>query len=161
MSASPKHPLIYATLTHLLQRLLAVENIRKQYVPYVTGPGAIKSGMMIFMKDDDKNHTFDKVKKGKYVGVVGRSVTVEGTRGHSQEFVKRESVTGIHKKGGYAAMGMSHFSKSDIHAPSSSCYEHLYKETKKLLNQQRLEAADWHKTSSSTTTSTLSTSPAA
>jgi hypothetical protein len=146
MAASPKHPLIHVTLTTLLQRLLEVENIGKQYVPFVTGPGAIKSGMIFFMKDKEN---FAKVKKGVYVGLEGRSVTVEGTRAHSDEYVRRESVSGIHKKGGYAAMGMSHFSNmKDSHAPSSSCYEHLYEETKKLLNQQRLEAADWQSTTS-------------
>ena len=83
---------------------------------------------MLFMKD---KANFETVKKGKYVGLGGRSVTVEGAKGHSNAYVIRESVSGIHKKGGYAAMGMMHFSQKEHSSPSSSCYEHLYLESKK------------------------------
>lgn len=143
MATSPKHPIIFVALTTLMERLLEVENIQKQYVPYVTGPGTMKSAMILFMKDATN---FEKVKKGKYIGLAGRSVTVEGTRGKSNRYVKRESVSGIHKKGGYAAMGMTHFSTKVHDAPTSSCHEHLFQQTKKLLDTQRLQSADWQQT---------------
>lgn len=130
MAASPRHPFIHIALMQLFERLLQVDNIRKQYVPFVTGPGTIKSAMMIF-RNDKVN---EKVTKGKYVGWDGRSVTVEGVRGQAHVYVIRESVNGIHKKGGYVAMGMNHFSSTQKSAPTDSCYEHLYKETKKLAN---------------------------
>lgn len=153
MAASPKHPLIHVALTSLFQRLLEVENIRKQYVPFVTGPGAMKVAMMNFMKDGKK--LFKKgVKRGKYIGVAGRSVTVVGSKGKATEYVRRESVSGIDKRGGYVAMGMQHFSgkKGRDQAPTSSCYEHLYKETKKLVNEQRLQAEkDWQSSTTATT----------
>ena len=126
MAASPRHPFIHIALIQLFERLLQVDNIQKQYVPSVTGPGTIKSAMMIF-RNDKVN---EKVKRGKYFGWDGRSITVEGARGHSHTYVRRESVSGIHKRGGYTAMGMKHFSDSRISAPTDSCYEHLYKQTK-------------------------------
>jgi hypothetical protein len=120
MAASPRHPFIHIALIHLFERLLQVDNIQKQYVPFVTGPGTIKSAMMIF-RNDKVN---EKVERGKYYGWDGRSVTVEGARGYS--------VNGIHKKGGYVAMGMKHFSDNRISATNDSCYEHLYKQTKMM-----------------------------
>lgn len=145
MAASPRHPLIFVALTHLFHRLLEVENIRKQYVPFTTGPGVMKTAMALFMKDKEN---FNRVTKGKYTGLAGRSVTIEGSKGKSFPWVKRESVSGIHKRGGYAAMGMKHFGKKDAEAPSDSCYEYLYKHVRKELNQQRLQAAEWQNLSS-------------
>ena len=78
------------------------------------------------------NETFSQVKPGTYVGINGRSVTAKGSKGHSTEFVIRESVKGIHKKGGYAAMGMRHFSSPGNPDPTDSCYEALYKTTTTL-----------------------------
>ena len=130
MAASPRHPFMHTALLQLFERLLQVDNIRKQYVPFVTGPGTIKSAMMIF-RNDKVN---ENVERGKYFGWENRSVTVEGARGQSNDYVIRESVNGIHKKGGYTAMGMNHFSNGQNSAPTDSCYEHLYKETKKLAN---------------------------
>ena len=129
MAASPRHPFIHIALIQLFERLLQVDNIQKQYVPFVTGPGTIKSAMMIFRNDKVK----EKVQRGKYYGWDGRSITVEGARGQSNDYVIRESVNGIHKKGGYTAMGMKHFSDSRIAAPTDSCYEHLYQQTKKMV----------------------------
>ena len=145
MAASPRHPLIFVALAHLFQRLLEVENIRDQYVPFTTGPGVMKSAMILFMKDKEN---FQLVQKGKFQGLAGRSVTIEGIKGKAFHWVKRESISGIHKKGGYAAMEMQHFGNKDLQAPADSCYEHLYKQVHKVLNQQRLKMAEWQSSSS-------------
>eukprot|EP00934_Nitzschia_sp_Nitz4_P001554 Nitzschia sp. Nitz4//scaffold28_size193895//140111//141431//NITZ4_001677-RA/size193895-augustus-gene-0.312-mRNA-1//-1//CDS//3329546018//1554//frame0 len=127
MASMPRHPLIHVTLITTLQRLLNIENIAKQYVPFVTGPGALKEGMMRFMK---ANEGYDKVKKGRYVGLDGRSVTVMGSQGSTESWIRREAVQGIHKIGGYTAMGMTHFARATTKT-KDSCFELLYKETLK------------------------------
>lgn len=45
-AASLRHPLMYLAVQHTMVRLLSVESIQNQYVPFVTGPGAIKSAMV-------------------------------------------------------------------------------------------------------------------
>jgi hypothetical protein len=48
MAASPRHPLMYLLVTVTLRRLLEVQDVGTQYVPYVTGPGALKEAWMLF-----------------------------------------------------------------------------------------------------------------
>jgi hypothetical protein len=133
MAAEPQHPLIYISILILLERLLEVTNIREQYVPFVTGPGTLKLSMMKFLKVDD-----DKVKAGKYIGVGNKTVTVVGRKGHAKEYIIRGSVSGVQKRKGYEAMGMSHFSSKHNHAPSDSCYEFLHRVAKEQLRIQNL-----------------------
>jgi hypothetical protein len=134
MAASPKHPFLYICVMHCLSRLLDVTEVGTQYVPYVTGPGVVKHAMPTFMRaslgDNNNNNPGDyKVKKGYYVGVGNRSITIEGGRGGASEaFVQRESVRGIHKTGGFTAMGMTHFSRAKNRNLKISCFEHLYNE---------------------------------
>jgi hypothetical protein len=49
MASSPKHPLMHLAVTVTLRRLLEVQVIGKQYVPYVTGPGALKEAWSHFL----------------------------------------------------------------------------------------------------------------
>jgi mannosyltransferase OCH1-like enzyme len=49
MASSPKHPLMHLAVTVTLRRLLEVQVIGKQYVPYVTGPGALKEAWNHFL----------------------------------------------------------------------------------------------------------------
>jgi hypothetical protein len=48
MSSSPKHPLMYLAVITTLRRLLEIEQVGLQYVPYVTGPGALKEAYSFF-----------------------------------------------------------------------------------------------------------------
>lgn len=48
MSSSPKHPLMYLAVITTLRRLLEVERVGFQYVPFVTGPGALKEAYSHF-----------------------------------------------------------------------------------------------------------------
>jgi hypothetical protein len=140
MAAEPRHPLIYISVLILLERLLEVQNIQKQFVPFVTGPGTLKLSMMRFRKVEE-----EKVKAGKYTGVGNKTVTVVGRKGHAKEYIIRGSVSGIHKKGGYVAMGMLHFSSKDKSAPRDSCYEYLHSVAKdsSLRQHHGLHTADW------------------
>ena len=45
-AASPRHPVMYLAVQNALLRVMEVQSIMKQYVPFVTGPGAIKSAVV-------------------------------------------------------------------------------------------------------------------
>jgi hypothetical protein len=137
MAAEPRHPLMYISILVLLERLLEVPNIRKQYVPVVTGPGTLKWSMMQFRNTKD-----EQVKAGKYTGIANKTVTVAGRKGHGKEYVIRTAVSGIHKMGGYFAMGMKHFSSNDDQKPTDSCYEYLHKIAKEDFTKYSLRTAD-------------------
>ena len=131
MAAEPRHPLIYLSVLILLERLLEVMNIREQYVPLVTGPGTLKVSLMKFLKRDEEQ----QVTAGTHVGMGNKTVTVVGRMGHAKDYVIRGSISRVHKREGYAAMGMAHFSskKQSNHAPSDSCYEFLHRVAKEQL----------------------------
>lgn len=48
MAASPRHPFMHLLVTVTLRRLMEVQNVGLQYVPFVTGPGALKEAWMHF-----------------------------------------------------------------------------------------------------------------
>ena len=131
MAAAPKHPLIYLTIVQILERLLAVENIKEQYVPFVTGPGALKAAFVDFM---GRGNTDGKPPAGVYQGSqsVGNglhTVTVKGDRRTaSRRYVVRQGIDHHTKVAAYKAVGMSHFNevKKDNTVVNSSCKAHLY-----------------------------------
>jgi mannosyltransferase OCH1-like enzyme len=125
MAASPKHPLLYLAIQSVLHRLLEVEHVGKQYIPKVTGPGALKKAFKYFMRTVDTDE-HEHVTKGKYVGVGNRSVTVAGSKVASWQIVIRGSMTGNDKIGGYHQMDMRHFSKMAKKKFNESCLVHLY-----------------------------------
>jgi hypothetical protein len=49
MASAPQHPLMYLLVTVTLRRLLEVRTVGEQYVPYVTGPGALKDAWKHFI----------------------------------------------------------------------------------------------------------------
>ena len=48
IASTPHHPLMYFTLHETIRRLFEVKLVDEQYVPFVTGPGALKNGMVRF-----------------------------------------------------------------------------------------------------------------
>jgi mannosyltransferase OCH1-like enzyme len=126
MAASPKHPLMYLAVHTTLHRLLDLEHAGKQYIPQMTGPGALKVAFKYFMRTGKEDHDYGRVRKGKYVGVGGRSVTVAGSKVTSWQIVNRGSVSGNAKIGGYKKMGMRHFSDIAKKKFNESCFVHLY-----------------------------------
>eukprot|EP00934_Nitzschia_sp_Nitz4_P001274 Nitzschia sp. Nitz4//scaffold28_size193895//138668//139897//NITZ4_001676-RA/size193895-augustus-gene-0.311-mRNA-1//-1//CDS//3329546015//1274//frame0 len=130
MASSPRHPFMYIALMECLARLVNyVDNIGDQFVPYITGPGVTKAAMQRFMKDEE---SFQKVKKGSYTGIGGKTVTVKGTPGGSNSWIMRESVKGKHEA--YEAMGMVHFNRAKSPERNESCFEHLYQRSKSTSN---------------------------
>jgi hypothetical protein len=129
MAASPRHPLLYLAVLNLFQRLLEVDSVAGQYVPYVTGPGALKSAYIRFMAGGGVVSD-GYVVGGTYVGHNNRSVTVVGTKRDGDRYVHRDAIDRRLKKEGYELMGMTHFSKVGKNDTSNhlSCYLKLYNE---------------------------------
>eukprot|EP00978_Attheya_sp_CCMP212_P048319 scaffold503952_cov63-Attheya_sp.AAC.1 len=73
LAASPHHPLMYNMVKATIHRLLDVSNIKRQYVPFVTGPGATKTGVIMTIGGTGYPS------KGEYAGVHGRNVTIVGS----------------------------------------------------------------------------------
>ena len=110
MSSSPKHPLMFMTVHATLMRLMDLESVLNQYVPVVTGPGALKSGMISFMQVRPRDSgEFQRVPAGYYVGIDNRTVTVRGTKQNTNEYIRRTAVNGAKKKDGYRKMGQTHY----------------------------------------------------
>jgi mannosyltransferase OCH1-like enzyme len=136
MAASPRHPLLYLAIHNALHRLLQVENVGRQYIPSVTGPGALKTAFMSFMRaqakkkghpaatNNNTNNGYGRVQAGRYVGVDGRSVTVKGTKFDSDKIVKRACVP--EKGESYKKMKIRHFSEIAKKKFNESCFVHIY-----------------------------------
>ena len=135
MASSPGHPLMFTSVLQVFRRLMDVKSVATQYVPFVTGPGALKNAFIEFMRFSKENHsTKGKVKHGLYVGHNNRTVRVVGGRHNSDKYVKRDAIRRNDKREGYKIMGMTHFSSAGVVGRSRdekqqlniSCYLHLY-----------------------------------
>jgi Glycosyltransferase sugar-binding region containing DXD motif len=106
MAARPHHPLMFLLVQMTLHRLYDVSDVNTQYVPFVTGPGALKNAFIHYMgqQHGDKNgqtpyQTYQRVGAGTYHGVVDAgqsSVRVVGDKGHSNDYILREALPGKH-----------------------------------------------------------------
>jgi hypothetical protein len=124
MAASPHHPLLYLAVQTTLLRLLEVPHVGAQYIPQVTGPGALKMAFKYFMRtpDTDKN---GRVRQGIYVGVGNRTVTVLGHKDTgSHNYIQRATMVG--KAGQYKQMNMKHYSLIAKKKFNESCLVHAY-----------------------------------
>ncbi|GAX26110.1 hypothetical protein FisN_24Hu017 [Fistulifera solaris] len=142
MASAPKHPLLFLLIQSTLHRLYDLNDVDHQYVPFVTGPGALKQAFLHFLHEQGpnaaavKNTTSPKnaafVQEGVYTGIGNATVTVVGRRGKaSDEYVARNVI--YKKRRIYAElMNMTHFSR--VHADPSvksklttdSCMERLW-----------------------------------
>jgi Glycosyltransferase sugar-binding region containing DXD motif len=50
MAAAPRHALLYLLIQTTLHRVQGVPSVEQQYVPFVTGPGALKAAFVEFMQ---------------------------------------------------------------------------------------------------------------
>jgi mannosyltransferase OCH1-like enzyme len=135
-AASPRHPVVYLLVTAIMHRLYELPDMYNQYVPYVTGPGALKVAFQHFMKAHpphvrpgtvrlpSQKSSLNKVKAGIYTGLGNRSVTVVGSKRKPDEYIKRNAVA--HKNQLYTHMGMRHFSREKLTATNESCWRRLY-----------------------------------
>ena len=121
MAVSPHHPLTYFAVNVAMQRLFEENNIVQQYVPYVTGPGALKSAMIHTIANGNPE-------SGTHVGVHNRSVTMVGSRhlARNRQFIDRGSVSN-HE---YSKMNMTHYSIAGRQKdkPRKPCLQVLYEQ---------------------------------
>jgi mannosyltransferase OCH1-like enzyme len=135
-AASPRHPLTYLLIQAILHRLYDLSDTYNQYVPFVTGPGALKMAFQHFMKahppqipagtvrKDSQKSSLNRIPAGIYVGLGNRSVTVVGSKRRPEEYIQRNAIK--NKKILYTQMGMRHFSKVHRQATNESCWRRLY-----------------------------------
>ena len=91
-AAEPRHPMTYMIVQHTLLRLLGLNNVFNQYVPYVTGPGAVKSAFIGFMSDTDTVRLGKVSQPGVYTGMGNTTVKVLGTAIKPGQYVARDVI---------------------------------------------------------------------
>jgi mannosyltransferase OCH1-like enzyme len=135
-AASPRHPLVYLLITAIMHRLYDLPDFHNQYVPYVTGPGALKIAFQHFVKAHpphvppgavrlpEQRSSYNKVPAGIYAGLGNRTVTVVGTKKRPDAIIHRNAVG--NKQQLFRDMGMPHFSKVKRKATNESCWRQLY-----------------------------------
>lgn len=141
MAASPRHPLLYLLVQVTMHRLYDLPDIANQYVPFVTGPGALKTAFQQFMRAQPPRAppgsrqrppppaagsaaSHQRVSAGLYEGIGNRTVTVVGHKRRDTEYVQRNAIGS--KKQLYQQMGMTHFSKIPRQQTNESCFHRLY-----------------------------------
>mmetsp|Transcript_5324 Transcript_5324/g.10145 ORF Transcript_5324/g.10145 Transcript_5324/m.10145 type:complete len:617 (+) Transcript_5324:153-2003(+) len=118
-ASSPRHPVMYMAIQNTIQRLFAEQNIVRQYVPFVTGPGALKWGIHYTIGNayvlQGKHPTFDSK----------RSITLVGNRTTAmrRNYINRGMVPSM--KDEYAAMNMTHYHYAgrQTQLPQKACLE--------------------------------------
>ena len=140
MAASPRHPLMYLSVMHTLFRLFDVSSVRDQYVPYVTGPGALKNAFIDFMgaKGTKLGDHYQRQYQGIYVGMDNRTVTVVGSHDNQNLYIDRYGLGRRGKKKGYQMMNQTHFGSTTLEENLNiSCFQHLYHLVAKSLNNSQ------------------------
>lgn len=138
-ASSPRHPAMYMAVQNTIQRLFTEQNIVRQYVPFVTGPGALKWGIHYSIGNayalQGTYPTFD----------TSRSITLVGNRTTAMRhnFISRGVVPSM--KDEYAAMNMTHYHYAgrQTQLPQKACLEvvhelNLYGKYSNLLGLNRL-----------------------
>jgi mannosyltransferase OCH1-like enzyme len=148
-AASPRHPVMYLLITAIMHRLYELPDMYNQYVPYVTGPGALKLAFQHFMRahpphvkpgtvrKPSQQSSLNKVPAGIYTGVGNRSVTVIGSKRRPNQYIHRNVVG--NKQNLYREMGMKHFSKVQRQATNVSCWLQLYETENVVLTETETE----------------------
>jgi hypothetical protein len=121
MAVAPHHPLSFFAVNVAMQRLYQENNIVQQYVPYITGPGALKSAMM---------HTIGNAypTNGTHVGVSNKNVTMIGERKTATRrvFINRHNIGNED----YPIMNMTPYAIAGRQTgiPRKPCLQVLYEE---------------------------------
>jgi hypothetical protein len=125
--------------------LYDLPDFRNQYVPFVTGPGALKTAFQHFMKAQpphvppgtvrlpEQRSSLNKVKAGIYTGLGNCTVTVAGTKNRPDSIIRRNAV--YNKQKLFRDMGMTHFSKVQRRATNESCWRQLYETEETALTE--------------------------
>ena len=120
MSASPHHPITFFAVQLTIDRLFCVDNIVEQNVPVVTGPGALKTGVLLAIGNGYPQ-------MGTHVGMENRTLTMVNTSRpkHRKQYIFRGVVV---SRSNTDVMNMTHYrdiSKTSKR-PKKPCLEVLY-----------------------------------
>lgn len=121
IAVSPKHPIMYMTIQNTIQRLFNEQNIVRQYVPYITGPGALKWGVHYAIGNAYLSPgTYPTFDKSRHMTIVGNK-----TAAMRRYYIHRGSIS---TKDNYKSMNMTHYSIAGRQRglPQKSCLEVLY-----------------------------------
>ena len=139
MAASPRHPMIYFSVLHLMAKVMNQGDLGNFQVVFTTGPGAVNAAFMSFMRNDDYYYN---APAGRYIGVGNRSVTIVGNQSNENMYITRvieplRDNASKHKV--YQKTNMTHLTETGgtIYKPrkvDESCMSRLYSLTLQDLN---------------------------
>lgn len=135
MAVEPRHPLMYLLVQAILHRLYDTPDVEHQYIPFVTGPGALKSAFRQFMNTQSLGRPGDtttvndydvflKVRAGVYRGLGNATVRVVGGAMQTNDWIRRGVI--LNKQRAYKSMNMTHFDSMERQASNESCLQKLY-----------------------------------
>lgn len=128
LAATPKHPLLFYTIHHALQRLLTEKDTGTTYPGRITGPHALLAGFKAFQSEvglEVGTAAERPAKAGVYRGKHNWTVTIIGTELNEIEFVTRQAITNSQKLADYKTMGIKYY-LDDMEPTNQSCLNAVY-----------------------------------
>ena len=131
MAASPRHPMIYFCVLHLMAKVMQVKDLGSFDVVFTTGPGAVNEAFVSFMRNRAYSYNSPA---GRYIGVDNRSVTIVGNRSNENMYITRiikPLVKAADKHKIYQQTNMTHLTRAGgtMYKPKKvdeSCMSRLY-----------------------------------
>lgn len=132
MAASPRHPITYFSVHHLMKNVMRERNLGDFQVVFTTGPGAINDGLVEFTRNSSLNW---KAREGHYVGVGNHTVTIVGNSKNENMYITRVIESLKHNKVKHSVFqesNMTHLTEMEntIYQPNKaideSCLGRLY-----------------------------------
>lgn len=113
--------------------MLALNDVGKYDVPWVTGPHALKRAFLRFMgaKMTDtfqwcfKDHPLKRPAPGYYYGWQNRSLYVDGNATHSNLWVHRDKLNKRVKVEGWKMMNLTEYKHKNKVAANKTCLQHI------------------------------------
>jgi len=133
LAFSPGHPLMYLAVLECSRRLLELQDVGGQYIPYVTGPMALVSAWRQFLQlpwaaDDDMKGR-PPLTEGRHVGLNNRTVTVVAGRANAKDYIKTFALNGA-KPEFYRVLGIQDYERNPRRNRKNSdgvtCFEKLH-----------------------------------
>jgi len=136
-AVSPRHPVMFFAVHFCMNMILNMEDTSDFYVPYVTGPGAVKRAFIQFMtgseklsKEDGKKYSYPPA--GHYVGPLesDRSVDVFAKPTTGYLWVVRDALRGRAKGDLWSAMNATSYNRDGNNLKKKSavaCMREIYR----------------------------------
>jgi Glycosyltransferase sugar-binding region containing DXD motif len=133
-AAAPKHPLLFYTIHHALQRILDSKDTGTMYPGRTTGPHALLAGFRSFQRDVGLAFPIQQpVQSGTFRGKDEWTVTIIGIASNEHEFVIRQAVTDSQKLKGYQKMGITYY-LHDLVMSNRSCSNVIHEGNTRRVN---------------------------